>query len=465
MVRAPAAADSHMLYDFIIVGAGSAGCVMAERLSRGGVHSVLLIEAGKSDSSLFVHMPRGVGRVMSDPDNLWVYTPRKADAAPDEAERWVRGRMLGGSSSINGMVYNRGQQEDWDALEEQGLHGWGWSSMLPWFRAIEDQRWGEGDDHGTEGPLHISRAGQADAFQRAVIDSGVAMGLDPVEDLNEPHGRGVIGLVPQTIRQGRRWSAAQAFLKPARKRSNLTVMTGVTVERILFEGGRAVGVHCRDAPSPQFQARREIILCSGALETPRLLQMSGIGPASVLQDADVAIVHESPDVGRNIIEHRCLTMRWSARADWSVNDQYRGLRLVANGARWLLTNGGPLAAPYADVAAFVRVDPQASRPDAMVFAMPYSIERNSMPVATEQRPGLSMNGYALRPESRGHLAITGPRPDDPLMIDPNFMATSGDRAVGVGLVRFMRRMVATSPLAEGLGKRHSRAAALRTIRP
>jgi len=441
-----------MQYDFIIVGAGSAGCVMAESLSRGGHHTVLLVEAGKSDASLFVHMPRGVGRVMSDPDNLWVYQPHKADAAPDETERWVRGRMLGGSSSINGMVYNRGQKEDWDALEEAGCHGWGWSSMLPWFRSIEGQQWGEGAEHGTDGPLHISRVDHPGGFQRAVIDAGVAMGLNAVEDLNQPHGDGVIGVVPQTIRRGRRWSAAQAFLKRAQGRANLTVLTGAAVERIIFDGDQAVGIEIRDATPSRIRARREVILCAGALESPRLLQMSGIGPADILKDAGVAIVHESPDVGRNIIEHRCLTMRWRTTPAWSTNNHYRGMRLAMSAARWAITNGGPLAAPYADVAAFVRVAPQAVRPDAIIFAMPYSIERNSMPIATEQNPGLSINGYGLRPESRGYLAITGPRPDDPLTIEPNFMATPKDRAVAVGLVHFIRRMVAANPLAAGIGE-------------
>uniref|UniRef100_UPI0015F08FF9 GMC family oxidoreductase n=1 Tax=Streptomyces shenzhenensis TaxID=943815 RepID=UPI0015F08FF9 len=277
------------MYDYVIAGAGSAGCVLAERLSREPGVRVLLVEAGGADRHPYLRVPKGVGKLFGDPAFSWHYRTRPLREGGNP-EVWVRGKVLGGSSSVNGMVYNRGGRADWDDLERLGNPGWGWDAVLPAFRAIESNALGPSPTRGTRGPLHVSTVRDPDPLCDELIATGSAFGLRAVPDVNEEDGER-IGYAMATIKAGQRFSAARAFLRPARSRPNLTIARQTTVTRVLFDGDKAVGVRVRNAGRQEedIHARREVILSLGSLATPRLLQLSGIGPAEVLRAAGVPV--------------------------------------------------------------------------------------------------------------------------------------------------------------------------------
>ncbi len=437
-------------YDYIVVGAGSAGCVLADRLTQDGSTRVLLLEAGGRDKHPMIRVPKGFGKLLGDPGVVWHF-PTQPFGPTDKVEHWVRGKVLGGSSSVNGMVYNRGSQADWDSIEALGNPGWGWSSILPIYREFEDNELGASDLRGTGGPLHISTARDKEPLCDEVIASGAELGLRHVEDLNASDDER-IGYTMATIRRGRRVSAADAFLHPAESRPNLTVMVESLVTRVLFDGDRASGVEVRRGNEVlQHRATREVILSLGSLQSPLLLQRSGIGAANDLLAAGVDVRLDRAQVGARMREHRCFVVQYRLNENLGYNRLLSTkTRQNLTGVKYLLDRRGPLAAPAYDVIGFLKTTPDLDRPDAQILMGPFSARPYEAggELGLEREPGLQCIGFIMRPDSEGQLRITSADPDAPPEVTAEYYTTDHDRRVGIGLFRKMRELFAAAPIAK-----------------
>ncbi|WDZ84277.1 GMC family oxidoreductase [Micromonospora cathayae] len=431
-------------FDYVVVGAGTAGCVLAYRLSADPTNRVLLVEAGGWDSSLFVRIPKGFSKLMDGGSTTWHYA---ATTNAGRRERWQRGRLVGGSSSINGMIYARGGPADWDALAERGNPGWGWHTMLPVYQQIEDHPARPTPDPG---PLRLSTAVGTDDLCEEMIAAGVGQGLRRTDDLDDGDDER-IGYTTATISAGRRVSAADAFLHPVRDRPNLTVLVRATVQRVLVVEGRAVGVRVRRAgQSVDYRARAEVVLAAGAIASPQLLQVSGIGPGDVLRSAGVPVLLDRPRVGAGMREHRMAVLQYRLAGEVGYNpllNNVVGQSLAA--LRWLVARRGPLALPVHDVAAYLRSTPEADRPDAHLLMAPFSAAppRPGRALELERQAGLMCLGGVTRARSEGSLEITAPTPQTPPRITVNYLTDPYDRAVAVATFRRMREFFASGPIA------------------
>lgn len=427
-------------YDTIIVGAGSAGCVLAARLSEDPGHRVLLLESGPSDRHPLVRMPRGWVKLTKDKRRAWSF-PVEPEPGRPANENWARGRGLGGSSSINGMIYCRGAPQDYDSWRSFGVSGWDWRDMAPVFKAIENHQLGATVSRGGSGPLQVSVRPLAESLGSAVIAAGASLGLPHLDDLNGDTREGV-GFYTHTVdHSGRRMSAARAFLRPAMRRKNLTVLTGAQARRIVFSGKRATGVEYAIGPvSKTTSARVEVIICCGAIQSPQLLQVSGIGPTAALASAGAALVADLPGVGKNLAEHIVIALPYRLSGQTGHNPRLRGIRLIGEILRYYLSGTGLMSYGASEVGAFMRSSPDVAFPDLQISLSPYTFARGLLQgkLQLEDKPGMTIIGYALRPDSRGEVTIRNCDMAEMPRIDANWLSTESDRITAVAMMRQMR---------------------------
>lgn len=440
--------------DYIVVGAGSAGCVLANRLSANGQHAVCLLEAGPPDRSPWIHIPIGYGKTMFHKVLNWGYYTEPDPNMLDRRIYWPRGRTLGGSSAINGLIYIRGQRQDYDAWAAAGNPGWSWEECLPYFRKLENNDLGAGPTRGTEGPLNATSIKTPHPLVEGLIGAARALGLPHVTDFNSGDQEGV-GYYQLTTRNGRRCSTAVAYLRPARDRANLRIETGAHAMAVLFEGGRACGVRYRqDGQVRTLRARREVILCAGALQSPQLLQLSGVGPAALLRRFGIGVVRDLPGVGENLQDHLQIRLIYETRQPITTNDQLRTLHgRAAMGLQWLLFRGGPLAVGINQGGLFCRVDPASATPDTQFHFATLSADMAGGKV--HPFSGCTYSVCQLRPSSRGTVRLRSADPFEAPAMQPNYLSTELDRRMTVAAVKYARRLAATEPLA-GLMKREFR---------
>lgn len=437
-------------WDFVIIGAGSSGCVLAERLSADPAVSVLLLEEGPPAEDWMIRLPKGFAKTLANPKRTsYFVTEHDRGVAGAKQDIWMRGKLLGGSSSVNGMVWMRGQPQDYDRFAELGLSGWSWSDMQPCFKAIENHELGGDELRGSDGPITITTSRPVTPLAEAVIKAGENMGLPRKTDQNRLEQEGLGYLQVNIDRRGRRVSAARGFLNRARSRGNLTIITGARVNKIIFEGKRAIGVEAaKDGKPVQYRSNGEFILCAGALESPAILLRSGVGPAKALADLGIATVQDSPGVGQNLREHWLLQMQFRLRnAADSLNWSFAGLRLFGNFIRYAVFGSGPLASGPYQVGGFIRSSPGANRPDAQIMFMPMS-QGGKDRAGFENLPGMQIFAYQCRPNSTGSITLTSADPGAPMRIEPNYLSTEQDRINAVSSVRFIRKLVATPPLSD-----------------
>lgn len=440
-------------YDFIIVGAGSAGCALAERLTASGRHSVLLLEAGGSDRRFFIDMPLGYGKTFFDTAVNWAYRTDPDAGLAGQSDYWPRGKVLGGSSSINAMVWMRGAREDYDDWRAAGNPGWGYDDLLDDFKAIEDYEGGPDRWRGVGGPVHVSRIDRRiHPLTRRYLEAAQMAGLSYNDDFNGEGQEGV-GIYQFTIKRGRRVSSSSAFLRPAMRRTNLRVETRAQASRILFEGTRAVGIEYRqNGQTKQVRAGREMILSGGAVNSPQLLQLSGIGPADLLAAHGIPVVAANANVGQHLADHQGINYTWRSKVP-TLNQALRPWwgKLKA-GIEYLALRSGPLSMSINQGAGFFRTSPDEPRPNMQLYFQAFSTvipKPGERPILNpDPWPGFSIGLSNCRTFSRGHVAIASADPFAPPRIVANAFSHEKDVADMLAAVRFLRTIAAQKPMAE-----------------
>ena len=435
-------------FDYVIVGAGAAGCVLANRLSRDPSVSVLLLEAGGEDKYFWIHVPVGMAYLLGNKEVDWCYQSEPEPFADNRVTMVPRGKTLGGSSSINAMCYIRGHARDYDEWRELGNVGWGWSDVLPYFKRIEDHpRGGLHEAHGAGGELSVCdnpvRWKVIEAWRQAAI----RYGIPETEDFNRGDNEGV-GYFQGNIRKGRRWSAAKAFLRPAMSRPNLRVMTHAHVKGLRLEGRRVAGVDFWHDERPSYaQANCEVILSAGAIGSPQILHLSGVGPGALLQEHGIAVLHDLPGVGENMQDH------WQTRVTYRVHNTLtmnnwvtNPLRRYAMGAYYLATRRGPMSFTTPQVCCFTRSDPEQPTPNVELHVSAASSEVFAGPL--HRHPGFSCGVAVVRPQSIGHCRIKSPDPHAAPAILHNFLASPEAQRVAVDALRLTRRIAAAGNALE-----------------
>ncbi len=428
-------------YDYIVVGAGSAGCVLANRLSESGKHRVLLLEAGR-ESHWLSKIPIGFGKLIDNPVANWCYESEPQAAMSGRAIPVPRGRLLGGSSSINGMVYVRGQPLDYNTWAQLGNRGWSFDDVLPIFKSMETY-WADGDEslRGNEGPLQVTQYGEDNPLYEAIFSAGEQVGLPRNADYNGASQEG-LARTQTTIRDGRRMGTARCYLEPAKGRDNLEIHAESLARRLLLEGRRCVGVeYTRQGQPVTARAEREVILSAGSINSPQLLELSGIGRPEVLQAQGIEVVHPLAGVGENLRDHLCPRLVWSiAKPGVAFNDTARGLGLAWHILRYAFTRKGFLSMPAGPVMGFFRTREGLESPDVQIAFVPFAIDSVRKREMAKD-PGVTVAFYQLRPESTGSIHIKSPDPTVQPAIEFNFLSAGLDRDTAIAGLRYCRQIV------------------------
>jgi choline dehydrogenase len=433
-------------FDYIVVGAGSAGCVLANRLTASGRHRVLLLEAGGEDRNIWIHVPIGYAKLFADAKHNWLYS---SEPEPELGGRSIiqpRGKVMGGSSSINGLLYIRGQAEDFDHWRQLGNAGWSFGDVLPYFRRAEDQQRGADELHGAGGPLSVSDVSEGHPLCDAFIDACEEAGLPRTDDFNGASQEGA-GYFQLTTRKGRRWSTARGYLKPARKRHNLSVVSNAIATRILFEGRRATGVEYRkNGATHVARANGEVILSGGAFNSPQLLQLSGVGPADLLGQHGITVIADMAGVGADLQDHYQARFNYRCTERNTINDMMGSLTgRVAAGLRYALLRKGFLTVGAGYAGGFFKTDPSLPTPDVQFHFILFSADAVGQKL--HPWPGFLASICQLRPESRGTLRIKSADPLQAPAIQPRYMTAQHDRDVMVAGMKLLRRVMRQPAIA------------------
>ena len=417
--------SGHETFDYVIVGAGSAGCVLANRLSADPALKVLLLEAGPEDDNLFIHMPLAFAYALADDRFNWFYKSEPEPYMDNRRMYCPRGRVLGGSSSINGMLYIRGHARDYDRWAQGGLPGWDYAHVLPYFRRAETREQGADDYHGGDGPLYVSTGPCRNPLFKAWLDAGPQAGFPSTDDVNGRQQEG-FGSYDMTVRRGRRWSSAAAYLRPALRRPNLTVRTRALARKILFEGGRAVGVDYALKGQPHsVRAEREVILSGGVINSPQLLMLSGVGPADHLRQLGLSVQHDLPGVGQNLQDHLEIYVQMECTQPISLYSATKPLNKLIIGAQWLLFGSGPAASNAFEAGGFIRSNESAEHPNLQYHFLPMAVSYDGS--TPQSGHGFQAHVGPMRPTSVGWLKLRSADPATHPIIQFNYMQSEMDR--------------------------------------
>ena len=428
-----------MEFDFVIVGAGSAGCVLANRLSSGNENRVLLIEAGQKDSGLSLRIPAAVLSNLKSTKFNWAFSGEPESELNGRRITHHRGKALGGSSSINGMVFIRGHALDFDGWRQAGCDGWGYADVLPYFKRMETYSGGGDDFRGGGGPLRVLRPDAANPLFRAFLKAGEQAGYPLTDDINGYRQEG-FGLLDSSVFRGERWSASRAYIDPVRDRSNLTILTKAKVSRILWKNGRAAGVsYRRKGTETEVRCRKEVILSAGAVGTPHLMMLSGIGPIAHLRELGIAVVHDLPGVGQNLQDHPDFVLKYRCVQPVSIWPKTRPAGRLAAGIRWIFTRKGVCASNQFDVVGCIRSAAGVVYPDLQFTISPLAVDSEGWEPLPEH--AFQIHVGLMRPHSRGAITLRDSNPDSPPRIQVNYMKDPRDRELLRAGIRFVRELV------------------------
>jgi choline dehydrogenase len=436
-------------FDYVIVGAGAAGCVLANRLSESGKNTVAVLEAGGNDNHIWIKVPAGFNKTVYNDKLNWGYETAPGPFIDGRRIKFPRGKVLGGSGSINGHLYVRGQAADYDMWAQLGCRGWSWTDVLPYFRRAETRLGGSDEVRGRDGPLNIEDQRDPHELSKAYMLANEALGLKRTPDYNGGDQEGTL-LYQQMMKKGRRWSPVDAYLRPAMGRQNLKVITHALVERIDLDGKRAVGITYRQGgQTKQVKARRDVVLSGGAINTPQLLQISGIGHADDLATIGVAVKHALPGVGRNLRDHYAVRFSALVKGAGSLNERSRGLRLVGEVVRYAVTRKGLLASSPSHAGGYFKTRPGLETPDMQLYFAPASYGGATYGTGTlDTVPGMTLGAAQLRPESTGHVKALSADPTAKPDIQPNYLAVQTDRDALLAAMKYLRKLLATKPLSD-----------------